>query len=239
MNLENKVALVTGAGRGIGRTIAEKLAAEGCSVVLVSRTQKELQIVAESIQARGGSAIALSADLGSISEIRRVMETVRREYGTLHVLVNNAAVLRATPFMEIQEEEWDSTLAINLKAPFFLSQEAIGMMERHREGYIINISSTAALEVPAALASYGTSKMALAALSQALYQVGKERGVKVSVIYPGMTDTRMLRDFNPPVEPDKWMRPDDISDIVIFLLRQSDRVVLRELTPWATRHDQI
>ncbi|MCK4516153.1 MAG: SDR family oxidoreductase, partial [Spirochaetaceae bacterium] len=131
------------------------------------------------------------------------------------------------------------TFAVNLKAPFFLSQEAIRMMSSHRDGYIINISSTAALQVPGGLASYGTSKMALAALSEAMYQVGKEHGIKVTVIYPGMTDTKMLRDFEPPVDPEKWMKPEDISNAVVFLLRQSKRVVIKELTPWAAGHDQI
>lgn len=104
---------------------------------------------------------------------------------------------------------------------------------------VINISSTAALQVPGALTSYGTSKVGLIGLSQALYETAKEYGVKVSVIYPGMTDTEMLRDFNPPVDPNRWMLPEDIVGCILFLLKQSDRVVVRDIVPWAARHDKI
>lgn len=239
MELSGKVAVVTGAGRGIGRDIAERLAAEGCKVVLVSRTQSQLEEVADTIRASGGEAFPVAADIGEVSETRRIMDSVRIEFGTVNVLINNAAILRPTAFLEIDEDEWDATLAVNLKAPYFLSREAMQMMSSHRDGYIINISSTAALQVPAGLASYGTSKMALAALSEAMYQAGKEHGVKVTVIYPGMTDTKMLRDFEPPVDPDKWMNPEDISNAVVFLLTQSKRVAIKEMTPWAAGYDRI
>lgn len=239
MVLKGKVAVVTGAGRGIGRNIAERLAAEGCRVVLVSRTESQIAEVAEIIRSNGGDAFPVAADIGIVSETRRVMDLVRSQLGTVHVLINNAAVLSATPFLEVDEDEWDATLAVNLKAPYFLSQQAIQMMSSYREGYIINISSTAALQVPAGLATYGTSKMALAGLSEAMYQAGKEHGVKVTVIYPGMTDTKMLRDFEPPVDPEKWMMPEDISNAVVFLLSQSTRVAIKEVTAWAAQFDQI
>lgn len=239
MELKGKIAVVTGAGRGIGRCIAERLAAEGCRVALVSRTQNQLNEVAAYIRSKGGEAIPIAADLGLVSETRRIMETVRNEYGSTHILINNAAILKPTPFMEIEEEEWDSTYAVNVKAPLFLGQEALRTMSTNGGGYIINIASTAALDVPAGLASYGSSKMALTAMSQAMYQEGKKHGVKVSVIHPGMTDTQMLRSFDPPVDSKKWMKPDDISDLVIYLLTQPKRIVIREITPWAAGHDQI
>jgi short-subunit dehydrogenase len=112
-------------------------------------------------------------------------------------------------------------------------------MREKRSGYIINISSTAAIQVPGTLTTYGTSKKALVGLSEALYEAAKEYGVKVSIIYPGMTDTEMLRGFNPPVPPDRWMKTDDLVGCVLFLLEQSERVVIRDLVPWAARHDKI
>ena len=112
-------------------------------------------------------------------------------------------------------------------------------MEKQKSGYIINISSTAALCVPPGIAAYGISKLGMSGLTQALYETAKKSKVKVSIIYPGMTDTQMLRGFNPPVDPEKWMLPEDISDCVVFLLKLSDRVIIKELTPWAVKHDQI
>lgn len=239
MDLNGKVAIVTGAGRGIGRAISKALVAEGATVVLVARSADQLRSLAHEIDRGGGNAYALPADLGVISETRRIVEWVMDDLGRLDVLINNAAVLQSTPLLDVSESEWDKTFAVNVKGSFFLSQHALRVMADSGDGYIINVSSTAALQVPAALATYGTSKMALAAVSEALYQEGKNHGVKVSVLYPGMTDTEMLRGFNPPVDPEKWMKPTDISETVLFLLKQSGRVVVKEITPWATRHDRI
>lgn len=130
-------------------------------------------------------------------------------------------------------------MSVNLKAVFLLSQAALRVMKDGGLGYIINISSTAALEVPARASAYGISKLGVKGLTQALYETGKECGVKVSVIYPGMTDTKLLRDINLPVDTGCWMLPEDIAGCVLFLLKQSDRIVIRELIAWAARHDKI
>jgi NAD(P)-dependent dehydrogenase (short-subunit alcohol dehydrogenase family) len=154
-------------------------------------------------------------------------------------LINNAAVLFASDILEVSGEEWDKTMDINLRSAFFLSQKVLKIMIEQKSGYIINISSTAALEVPPGIAAYGISKLAMTGMTQAMYEAGKEYGVKVSAIYPGMTDTEMLRGFDPPVAPDKWMKPEDISDCILFLLKQSDRMVVKDIIPWARRHDKI
>ena len=239
MDLKDKVVIVTGAGRGIGRSIAVNLAQNGCRVVLVARTEKQLLAVEEEIKGEGGQAMSIAADISQKKAIDQVINSTLNQFGTLDVLINNAAVLYATPFLDVTEEEWDQVMNTNLKAPFLLSQAALNVMKERAQGYIINISSTAALQVPAALTTYGTSKVGLNGLSQALYETAKEYGVKVSVIYPGMTDTEMLRSFNPPVDPDRWMLPVDIVGCILFLLQQSDRVVVRDIVPWATRHDKI
>lgn len=239
MDLEEKVVIVTGAGRGIGRSIALNLAAQECNVVLVARTATQVLEAAEEIKRAGGQAIAVPVDISKKENIDHIIHSTLERFGTIDVLINNAAVLYDTPFLEVTEEEWDKVMAINLKAPFLLSQAVLKIMREKRQGYIINISSTAALQVPVALTTYGTSKVGLIGLSQALYETAKEYGVKVSVIYPGMTDTEMLRDFNPPVDPNRWMLSEDIVGCILFLLKQSDRVVVRDLVPWAARHDKI
>lgn len=239
MILTERAAIVTGAGRGIGKAIAMALAGKGCRVLISSRSEKELETVEDEIRSRGGLALPLSLDLSKPGAARRVTDAALRAFGTIDILVNNAAVLHNTPFLDVTEEEWDRVMAINLKAPFLLSQEALRVMRERRSGHIINISSTAALQVPVHLTTYGTSKKALMGLSEALYETAKEYGVKVSVVYPGMTDTEMLRELNPPVPPDRWMKPEDIADCVLFLLEQSDRAVVRDLVPWAARYDKI
>ena len=161
------------------------------------------------------------------------------QFNSIDVLINNAAVFYPSDLMDITEEQWDKTMNINLRSTFLLSQKILKILVKQRSGYIINISSTAALEVPPGIAAYGISKLAMVGLTQAMYEVGKDFGVKVSAIYPGMTDTEMLRGFSPPVDPGKWMKPEDISDCVIFLLKQSNRMVIKDIIPWARRHDKI
>lgn len=239
MELNGKVAIVTGAGRGIGKEIAIDLAKEGCRVVLVSRTKRQLKMVKDEIKRLGGNAITADMDLCIPENIDKLVDRVVSEFGSVNILINNAAVLFSSDFLNITEDQWDNTMNINLKAPFLLSQRVLGVMKEHKNGYIINVSSTAALEVPEGIAAYGISKLGMVGLSQAMYEFGKKYGIKVSTLYPGMTDTEMLRSFNPPVDKVKWMKPDDISGCVVFLLKQSDRVVVRDIIPWARRYDKI
>ena len=239
MELKGKVAIVTGAGRGIGRAVARGLAVHGCRLVLAARSEQQLRSLEKEVRGEGGEATSVAVDLSEKKEIDQLVRRAVESFGTIDILVNNAAVLESAPFLDVTEEEWDRAMSVNVKAPFLLCQAALRLMAPKRSGYIINISSTAALQVPAALAAYGTSKKALIGMSEALYEAAKEHGVKVSVIYPGMTDTEMLRGFNPPVSPDLWMKPDDIVGCVLFLLQQSERVVVRDLVPWAARHDKI
>jgi 3-oxoacyl-[acyl-carrier protein] reductase len=239
MELGGKTAVITGAGRGIGRDISLRLAAEGCNLALVSRTGKQLEKVKEEIECINSEAIIFPGDISEKGSISKIIEETMEHFNSIDILINNAAVLFPSDFMEITEEEWDKTMNVNLKSAFLLSQKILKIMVKRKSGYIINISSTAALEVPPGIAAYGISKLAMVGLTQAMYEVGKDFGVKVSAIYPGMTDTEMLRGFSPPVDPEKWMRPEDISDCVIFLLKQSDRMVIKDIIPWARRHDKI
>jgi 3-oxoacyl-[acyl-carrier protein] reductase len=239
MELGGKTAIVTGAGRGIGRDISLRLAGEGCNLALVSRTGKQLEKIKEEIECINSKAIIFPLDISEKGSISKIIEETMEHFNSIDILINNAAVLFPSDFMEITEEEWDKTMNINLKSAFLLSQKILKIMVKKKSGYIINISSTAALEVPPGIAAYGISKLAMVGLSQAMYETSKDFGVKVSTIYPGMTDTEMLRGFSPPVDPEKWMRPEDISDCVIFLLKQSDRMVIKDIIPWARRHDKI
>lgn len=239
MNLKNKIAIITGSGRGIGRNVGLALAKEGCKVVLVSRTVGELEKTKKEIIDSGGNAIFIVADLTKKEDIEKIIQRTLTEYRRIDILINNAAVLFSSPFHEITEEQWDTTMDTNLKAVFFLSQKVLEIMKNQKSGYIINVSSTAALCVPPSNAVYGISKLGLVGLSQAMYEIGKEYGVKVSTIYPGMTGTKMLRDFNPPVDPENWMLPEDITSCVLFLLKQSERVVVKDMVPWAARYDKI
>jgi len=239
MDLNGKVAVVTGAGRGIGKSLAIALAKERCNVVLVSRTEEELKKTSSEINSLGSKSIYFNIDLSIKENIEMLINKTLDRFGTIDILINNAAVLYSSDFLDITEEEWDKTMNINLRSVFLLSQPILKIMEEKKSGYIINVSSTAALEVPPGIAAYGISKIAMNGLSQAMYEHGKSYNVKVSTIFPGMTDTKMLRELSPPVQKEKWMAPEDIAGCILFLLKQSDRTVVREIIPWAARHDKI
>ncbi|MHB1629679.1 MAG: SDR family NAD(P)-dependent oxidoreductase [Bacilli bacterium] len=239
MDLIDKVAIVTGSGRGIGKEIALLLAKEECKVVLVARNQTQLEQVRDEILSSGGVAIAMVLDLSVVSNIDILVKTVYDGFGRIDILVNNASILFKTSFLDVTEEEWDVTMSINAKAVFLLSQRVLRVMKVARSGYIVNVSSTVALGTPAYHASYGASKHAVVGISQALYETAKEYGVKVSAIYPGLTDTEMLLEVNPPVPREHWMKPNDVAACVLFLLKQSDRVIIRDLVPWAAGYAKV
>jgi len=237
--LKSKVALITGAGRGIGRCTAEALAREGCQLVICSRSVDELEAVAQVCRNLGVDVLPLVVDLMDVSAVEKLVGATLERFGRVDILINNAGIIIPRPLLEITLEEWDQTLNLNLRSLFLLSQRVLAEMAKHRRGYIINISSTVALSVPPHLASYGASKTGVAGFNQALYETAKEYGVKVSCVYPGITDTKMVRDIEPPTRPDQWMQPEDITDCILFLLKTSPRVVIKDLVPWSVGYDRV
>jgi NAD(P)-dependent dehydrogenase (short-subunit alcohol dehydrogenase family) len=234
MELKGRVAIITGAGRGIGRATALQLGRAGCSVVLSARSQRELQDAAEEIERQGARALPLALDLSRDEEIETLFNRTIERFAGLDILINNAGVLFPSSLESVTAEEFDQTFAVNVRSVFLLSKKALAIMKERKSGYIINVSSPAAFEVSPALAAYGSSKKAVIGLSQAFYHEAKKHGIKVSTVYPGYTDTKMLRGIpNVKPTPDQWLRPEDIAQCVLFLLEQSERVIVRDLTPLA------
>jgi 3-oxoacyl-[acyl-carrier protein] reductase len=241
-SLKNKVALVTGAGRGIGRAIALDLAREGCHVAVTARNGAALNDVVAEARSLGVNATGLALDLAQEENIGRIVDGAVSALGPIDFLVNNAAVLQPAGLLEATLADWDHTMSVNLRSVFLLSQRVLRLMVERRAGYIVNISSTVAHGVKQEVAAYGVSKCGLVGLSQALYAAGKPFGVRVSTVFPGVTDTPMVRGLNNDNavgSPDMWMLPEDISYCVLFLLKQSPRMVVKEITPWAVHYDKI
>ena len=233
MDLKNKNAIITGASRGIGKAIALALAAEGCNVALVSRSETELKEVCAEAKTFGVQALAIVLDMEDMSNLKQVVEKTLSAFTMIDVLINNAGYCVPAEFLDVSEELYDKHFFINLKAPFFLTQYVLNSMKENGEGHIINISSAAALEIPSFHSAYGASKLGLAGFSKALYQTCKEFNIKVSVVYPHFTDTQMLRDIGPPVAPDNWMSTDDIAGTILFLLKSSTKMVIKDIIPIA------
>lgn len=224
MNLSQSVAIVTGAGRGIGKAVALDLAREKASVVVAARSRDEVDKTVGEIESLGARGLGLALDLSTEASQDALVEAALTRFGAVDILVNNAAVLFASTLMETSVREWDDTFALNLRAPFLLSQKVMRHMIPRKKGHIINISSTAALTPGTVSAAYAISKRGLEALTMVLREEGKKHGIRASTVYPGYTDTRMLREFNVPNIPDKRLLPEDISSCVLFLLKQNDRM---------------
>lgn len=231
MELKNKTAIITGGGRGIGKAIALELAKEGCNVVVTSRSEKELGETVKEVESVGGKALGLPLDLAIEENLEQIVDRTMSEFGTIDILINNAGIFIPRPFMEVTTDELDDTLCVNLRSAFILSQKVLHLMKEQGNGYIINVSSTVALGVPANLSTYGISKCGMVGLSQALYESAKQYGIKVSTVYPGITDTKMVRDANDSKNSGKWMLPEDIAYCMMFLLKASDRMVVKDIVP--------
>ncbi len=232
MELKGTTAIVTGGGRGIGRAIALALAQEGCNVAIASRTTREIDSVCREMGERGSGArcMGLAVDLAHEDGIRRLVDETTKRFGAPGILVNNAGMLVPNTVPHVAAEEWDRTMAVNLRAAFLLSQRVLELMKEKGRGYIINVSSPAGLHVASQLVTYGVSKAGVVALSQALYDEAKGHGIKVSTLYPGYVDTDMIRDRKDiPSGPSQWATPEDMAECVLFLLKLSDRVIVKDL----------
>ena len=193
MLLEGRVAIVTGAGRGIGRAIATKFAAEGAAVVLASRTATEVEGVAREIRAAGGRAAAVAADVAKPGDCERIVKAAGDAFGTVHILVNNAGIYGPVkPVEQVTLAEWDEVMAVNLRSAFMLCQLVLPVMYEQEAGVILNLVSVAAKCAYALGSAYTTSKAGLAGLTRTLAAEGARRGVRVNAISPGpVLETKM------------------------------------------------
>ncbi len=197
MKLKGEVAVVTGAGRGIGRAIALRFAREGAAVTVTSRTEKEASAVAHEVQAAGGKALAVTADVALEADCERIVSATREKLGAATILVNNAGIFGPVkPAEEITPAEWDEALAINLRGPFLLSRLVLPEMYARGAGAILNISSIAAKMAYSWEAPYAASKAGLLGLTRCLAAEGARKGVRVNAICPGpVFETKMSKDL--------------------------------------------
>jgi 3-oxoacyl-[acyl-carrier protein] reductase len=192
-SLKGKVAVVTGASRGIGRGIAERLALDGATVVVnYTKSAGESEKVVSGIKGRGGVAMAVQADVSKVDDVRRLFQETQKAYGRLDILVNNAGIFWAKPILDTTEEEYDRMFAVNAKGPFFALQEAAKQMTEG--GRIVNIS-TGGTRLPfPGISVYGGSKSALEFFTKiAAKELGSKK-ITVNTVSPGYTETDMLSD---------------------------------------------
>lgn len=190
-SLKGKIALITGASRGIGEAIAHTFCANGAHAILVSRKQEELEVVVAKIKENGGSAEAMACNMGYHEQIAALMKAIEDKHGRLDILVNNAA---ANPYfgemINAEEWAWDKTLAVNLKAPFFLTQAAAKMMKASGGGTIVNVSSINGIRPAMFQGIYSITKAGLISMTQAFAKELASHNIRVNALLPGLTETK-------------------------------------------------
>ena len=197
MLLQDRVAIVTGGGRGIGRAIALRFAAEGARVFVTARTSAELEAVVREIGVAGGQAAFVAANVSGPADCRKIVDGAREAFGGLHILVNNAGIYGpALPTEEITPEEWDEVLGVNLRGPFLLARLVLSEMYKQGSGVIINVVSIAAKAAFAMNGPYAASKAGLIGLTRTLAAEGGRKGVRVNAISPGpVPETKMSQEL--------------------------------------------
>jgi len=243
------VAIVTGAGRGIGRAIALRLADEGAAVVVADIIEANAQAVAEEIRTRGGKALALVVDVSKKPDVDAMVEKSVAQFGRLDILVNNAGIIRRAPALEFTEADWDDVLHINLKAAFFLAQAAARVMVKQGGGKIINIASMLSFQGGIVVPSYTAAKSGVAGITRALANEWAKHHINVNAIAPGY----MATDNTAPLRADpnrsvsildripagRWGTPDDLKGVAVFLASPASDYMHGSIVPvdggWLTR----
>ena len=223
MNLPGKVAIVTGATKGIGRGIAEALAREGVRVCISARNESEIEEAVEALnQLDGAKAIGFVCDVRDHTQVKSLFEHATTALGGVDILVNNAGIGRFAAVEEMAPEDFRAILETNLFGVFYCCHEAIPLMKARGGGYIINISSLAGANPHPRMAAYNASKFGLNGFSEALMQEVRHDGIKVSYLMPGSVNTEFGGDS--PSEQNSWqLQPADIAKVVIDLLHHDDR----------------
>lgn len=198
MDLQNKVAIVTGGSRGIGKATTKLLLENGCSVVINSRTQREIDSTVKELSSIE-RIVGVKADVSSSKDVKKLVDKTIKEFGRIDILVNNAGVLHHGPLSEMTEKEWDETIDTNLKGIFLCSNEVMPYMAKRKTGVIVNIGSGASHHAFSNLAAYSATKFGVLALTSALADEIAKYGIKVFSVCPGAVATEMQDKMMPKI----------------------------------------
>ena len=226
MELQNKLALVTGGAQGIGKTIGEELTKAGAHVVLGDVNLEGAQVTAEAINNNGGSASAIKIDVSNATEVQQVFDFIMKDKKPVDIVVNNAGITRDGLMLRMKEVDWDLVLDINLKGSFLCSQQAAKQMMKQKSGVIVNISSIVGVMGNFGQANYSASKAGVIGLTKTLAREVASRGIRVNAVAPGFIDTEMTRNLDETIRQklieqiplSRLGLPEDVARCVSFLV---------------------
>jgi NAD(P)-dependent dehydrogenase (short-subunit alcohol dehydrogenase family) len=240
MKLKGKVAIVTGAGRGIGKAAALAFAGEGANVVVVAKTRTEIDKVAEECKALGVDAIAVPTDVSQKDQVTAMADAAYKAFGRVDFLVNNAGVAVHNRIPDIREEDFDLNYFVNTKGLLLCTQAVFSRMCEQGSGHIINVSSMAGKHGGVRMGAYAASKFGANGFTETTHAEGQPYGVKASVVLPGPVDSTLRRGNHPGDILENLTKPEEIADGILFLACQSPRAHTPELivrTPLQVKED--
>ena len=237
--LSDKVAIVTGASRGIGRAISIALAKEAAAVVLAARSVRKLQETAEQVTHAGGKAEIVVTDLAEEESIKDLVKVTGEKFSRLDILVNNAGITHSAKLEETATEDWERCIRVNARAPFILCREALPMLKKAEAGYIVNIASVVGVKGYPLQSAYTSSKHALRGMTISLSEELKGSNIRVHLLCPGGVDTDMVGNVRPDIKKEDLIGPDEIAELVLYLVTHKGNAVIDELhirraasSPW-------
>lgn len=237
--LDAKVAIVTGASRGIGRAISLAFAGEAATIVLAARAMDKLKETAEEVTTTGGKAHIIPTELTDDISIKNLIKETGEKFGRIDILVNNAGITHSAKLEDTRTEDYDRCMSINARAPFILCREAIPLLKKAENAYIINIASVVGVKGYPLQSAYTASKHALRGMTISLSEELKGSNIRVHLLCPGGVDTELVTKVRPDIKKQDLMQPEEIAELVMYLVTHKGNAVVDELhirravsTPW-------
>ena len=234
-SLKGKIALVTGAGKGIGRAIAIALANEGVNVGIIARTEKDLQAVAAEIKSTGVKGAFAIADVSDLDSVNAAVESIQKDLGNIDILINNAGTGTFGKFLELEPAEFENQVRVNLFGVYYTTRAVLPQMIKRETGDIVNISSTAGLRGNAGTSAYIASKFGVMGLSESLMQEVRKHNIRVTALAPSTVVTELAKAANLiNNNEDRMMQPEDFAELIIAQLKLNRRVFVKDASIWST-----
>ncbi|MBN9299964.1 MAG: 3-ketoacyl-ACP reductase [Filimonas sp.] len=234
-SLKGKVALITGAGKGIGKSAAIALANEGVHLGLVARTAADLEALQALVSNTGVQVAIATADVADRESVEKAVAQIQQELGKIDILINNAGVGKFGGFMDLSPEDWENIVKVNLFGTYYVTRAVLPSMIERKTGDIINISSTAGLRGAAVTSAYSASKFAVMGMTESLMHEVRKHNIRVTALTPSTVATDMAKSLNlTDGNPDKVMQPEDIAEIIVSQLKLNRRIFIKEAGMWST-----
>lgn len=236
MSLNNQVAIITGAGKGIGKAIAQALAKEGVHLGLIARTTSDLEALQSELREQHGIKVAIaSADISDQSAAEKAVESLVSELGGIDILINNAGIAKFGKLVEMDTKDWERIIQVNLMGTYYMTRAVLPKLIAQNQGNIINIASTAGERGFATGSAYNASKFAIMGLAEAVMQEVRKNNIRVVALTPSTVNTELAVNTGLSIgDEDRMMQPEDVAELAVATLKLPQRVFVKTAGIWTT-----